>query len=134
MALSSFWIDPDELARLGAELVTSDADEVGHLSEEGPIINLFGDPVGIENKAPEESPAMHQELGRAAEQLASIKARAVKSGLLRFGPDGAASATLAVMLYSAAAASPVPVLHHRLYARLRTHAAAIRHGIGHDRV
>ena len=95
MALSSFWIDPDELARLGAELVTSDADEVGHLSEEGPIINLFGDPVGIENKVPEESPAMHQELGRAAEQLASIKARAVKSGLLRFGPDGAASATLA---------------------------------------
>ena len=94
MESSSFWIDPDELARLGAELVSSKAGDSRHSDEQEPILNLFGDPVGTENKMPDESPAGNQELGRASEQLAAIKERAVKSGLLRFGTGGEADATL----------------------------------------
>ena len=89
MASSSFWIDTDELARLGAELVSERIENDPSPGEEEPLVDLFGDPVDVGMEQRGEFPVAHQELGRASEQLAAIKERALRSGLLRSEADGA---------------------------------------------
>ena len=88
MASSSFWIDTDELARLGAELVSERSEDTHCPGDEGPLIDLFGDPVDVDSEQQGEFPMEHQELGRASEQLAAIKERALRSGLLRSDGSG----------------------------------------------
>ncbi len=88
MASSSFWIDTDELARLGAELVSESLEDASSCGEEEPLMDLFGDPVDLGHEQQEEFPVKQQELGRASEQLAAIKERALRSGLLRSEASG----------------------------------------------
>ena len=88
MASNSFWIDTDELARLGAELVSERVDDGQAFAEEAPLLDLFGDPVDVGTEKHAAAPPGHQELGRASEQLAAIKERAMRSGLLVSGISG----------------------------------------------
>ena len=88
MASDSFWIDTDELARLGAELVSGRVDDGQASAEAPPLLDLFGDPVDVGAEKHAEAPPRHQELGRASQQLAAIKERAMRSGLLVSGISG----------------------------------------------
>ncbi|MFP6872175.1 MAG: hypothetical protein VCA55_01590 [Verrucomicrobiales bacterium] len=92
MASNSSWIDPDELARLGSELVGNRPEgSPVYEEEEGLLVDLFGDPIelGTDNRV--EFPMAGAEIGRVGEQLAAIKERASRSGLLRSEDSGAAS-------------------------------------------
>lgn len=82
MASSGYWIDPDELAQLGAELNGDYVDEQFHPEQET-LLDLFGDP--IEEVGEREISKESQDLNieRLGEQLAAIKKRAEDSGLLR---------------------------------------------------
>ena len=92
MASNSSWIDSDELASLGAELV---GNQPGGSSiceeEEGLLMDLFGDPIELGMESCVELPVAGAEIGRAGEQLAAIKERARRSGLLRSEDSGADS-------------------------------------------
>jgi hypothetical protein len=88
MASNSFWIDTDELARLGAELVSEKVEDGTVVGEDDPLVDLFGDPVDVGTEKRVEFPVEHRELGRASEQLAAIKERALRSGLLRSEVSG----------------------------------------------
>ena len=79
MVLKDYWIDPEELAQLGAEL--NDESDTGILNQsKEPVVNLFGDTLqGSFN----ENESSQLDLEKIGEQLASIKQRAQNSGLLR---------------------------------------------------
>jgi hypothetical protein len=79
MVLKDYWIDPEELAQLGAELNDESDKEILNQSKE-PLVNLFGDT--LQDSVDEnESPQLDFE--KIGEQLAAIKQRAKNSGLLR---------------------------------------------------
>ena len=92
MASDSSWIDSDELASLGAELLGNEPEgsSIGE-EEEGPLMDLFGDPIELGTENCVELPMAGAEIGRAGEQLAAIKERARRSGLLRSEDSGADS-------------------------------------------
>jgi hypothetical protein len=79
MVLKDYWIDPEELAQLGAEL--NDESDKGILNQsKEPVVNLFGDTLqGSLN----ENESSQLDLEKIGEQLAAIKQRAQNSGLLR---------------------------------------------------
>ena len=79
MVLKDYWIDPEELAQLGAEL--NDESDKGILNQsKEPLVNLFGDTL-YSSVDENESPQL--DLEKIGEQLAAIKKRAKNSGLLR---------------------------------------------------
>ncbi|MCH2024755.1 MAG: hypothetical protein MK172_03350 [Verrucomicrobiales bacterium] len=79
MVLKDYWIDPEELAQLGAEL--TDNSDKGNVNQgDEPLVNLFGD--ALQNSiGGDESPQL--DLDKIGEQLAAIKNRAKSSGLLQ---------------------------------------------------
>ena len=89
MASDSSWIDSDELASLGAELVGNEPEGSSICEEEGLLMDLFGDPIELGTENCVEFPVAGAEIGRVGEQLAAIKERALRSGLLRSEAGGA---------------------------------------------
>jgi len=79
MVLKDYWIDPEELAQLGAELTDGSDKEILNQSNE-PLVNLFGDALQT-SVGGDESPQL--DLEKIGEQLAAIKKRAKNSGLLQ---------------------------------------------------
>jgi hypothetical protein len=79
MVLNDYWIDPEELAQLGAELNDKSDKRILNQSKE-PLVNLFGDNL-YSSVDENESPQLDFE--KIGEQLAAIKKRAKNSGLLR---------------------------------------------------
>lgn len=79
MVLKDYWIDPDELAQLGAEL-NEESDEGILNQSEQTLVDLFGDTLhgSVDGN---ESPQL--DLEKIGGKLAAIKKRAQKSGLLR---------------------------------------------------
>lgn len=79
MVLKDYWIDPEELAQLGAELTDNSNKGIVNQGDE-PLVNLFGD--ALQNSiGGDESPQL--DLDKIGEQLAAIKNRAKSSGLLQ---------------------------------------------------
>ena len=79
MVLKDYWIDPDELAQLGAEL-NEESDEGILNQSEQTLVDLFGDTLHGSVDGNESS---QLDLEKIGEKLAAIKKRAQKSGLLR---------------------------------------------------
>ena len=79
MVLKDYWIDPEELAQLGAEL--TDNSDKGNVNQgDEPLVNLFGD---VLQNAVSGNESSQLDLDKIGEQLAEIKNRAKKSGLLQ---------------------------------------------------
>ena len=78
------WIDSDQLAKLGEEL-TGEVPRVPEVLQ-GDTAHTNGEPEGwglFEDERLERSARRDGNVGRIGEQLAEIKARATRSGLLR---------------------------------------------------
>jgi hypothetical protein len=88
MGSRACWIDPEELASLGAELTGAERSPELEAEESVPL-DLFGEPVG-EPSAPLSGGGMRTDqtaAQRVGERLAEIRRRAESSGLLRSSPN-----------------------------------------------
>ena len=92
MGSRACWIDPEELASLGAELTGTERSPELEAEESVPL-DLFGEPVG-ERSAPPSGGGMRTDqtaAQRVGERLAEIRRRAESSGLLRSSPNAGAA-------------------------------------------
>ena len=82
MVLKDYWIDPEELAQLGAELSDESGQRISNNNKE-PLVDLFGDAIQPLAGPVDGDDFPQLDLEKIGEQLAAIKQRAQNSGLLR---------------------------------------------------
>ncbi|MEC7862545.1 MAG: hypothetical protein VYC70_07915, partial [Verrucomicrobiota bacterium] len=82
MVLKDYWIDPEELAQLGAELSDGSGQGISNNNKE-PLVDLFGDEIQPLAGPVDGDDSPQLDLEKIGEQLAAIKQRAQNSGLLR---------------------------------------------------